>query len=55
VPACVVYLGYPAGPVKEKLQERMGILRLPRLLKDFAGLGKRLAALERRSETARGS
>jgi UDP-3-O-[3-hydroxymyristoyl] glucosamine N-acyltransferase len=55
VPAGVVYLGYPAGPVKEKLQERMGLLRLPRLLKDFAAFGKRLAALERRLDSARGS
>ncbi|MCC7045623.1 MAG: UDP-3-O-(3-hydroxymyristoyl)glucosamine N-acyltransferase [Alphaproteobacteria bacterium] len=54
VPAGVVYLGYPAGPVAEKLQERMGLMRLPRLLKEFVGIGKRLTALERRLDSARG-
>lgn len=53
VPAGVIYLGYPAGPVREKLQERFGIMRLPRLLKDFTAFGKRLAALEQRNDATR--
>jgi UDP-3-O-[3-hydroxymyristoyl] glucosamine N-acyltransferase len=53
VPAGVVYLGYPAGPVGEKLQEQMNLRRLPRMLRDIVDFGKRLTALERRLDSAR--
>jgi len=48
VPAATIYIGYPAGPVPEKLQENMNLRRLPRLIREMVDFGKRLATLERR-------
>ena len=54
VPAETIFIGYPAGPVPEKLQENMNLRRLPRLLREMMDFGKRLRTLERRLASSGG-
>jgi len=54
VPAETIFIGYPAGPVPEKLQENMNLRRLPRLLREMMDFGKRLKTLERRLASSGG-
>lgn len=54
VPAEMIYIGYPAGPVAEKLQENMNVRRLPRVIREMMEFGKRLTALERRFASSGG-
>jgi len=54
VPPQMIYAGYPAGPLREKLQEQMNLRRLTRLLREMVEYGKRLATLERRLGSSSG-
>ncbi len=54
IPAETIYIGYPAGPLPEKLEENMNLRRLPRLLREVMDFGKRLTTLERRLASSGG-
>ena len=48
VPAKAVYIGYPALPRDKKISELLNLRRLPRLVRDYVSLKKRLSVLEKK-------